>query len=490
MKVALYDERLDSLTTQAIVVPVPQGANRQLPEELQCQIPAAALESFQGKLGDVVVTYPFGGTIQRIALTGLGDGNGDRSRLECFRQAVGSAVQVLKKQQVTECSLYVGQEARTLAGEAVATALLASYQYEKHKSSKSEYPGIEQLTLVVSDKASSASLRPALSRAAALAEAVCDARDLVNAPSNELTPVALARAARTIVKQQSGLKVAILDKAALKREKFGALLAVSQGSHEEPQLITMEWAPAGAKKTVVLVGKGVTFDSGGINIKPSEGMGDMKMDMAGGAVVLATLRAVAALKVPVHVIGIVPATENMPSGTAIKPSDIITTRSGQTVEVANTDAEGRLILADALDYAGTFEPDIILDLATLTGAAVVALGHECGALIGNSPELIEAVRAAGERTGEGVWPLPLTDDYREHVKSEIADVKNLGEGRTAGTIAGAAFLEKFLPGEVEWAHIDIAGPAIKPKAGAYEPKGGTGWGVRLLVSYLESLDRA
>jgi leucyl aminopeptidase len=283
-----------------------------------------------------------------------------------------------------------------------------------------------------------------------------------------------------------GLRVTILGIKELQKEKMGGILGVSQGSAQEPRLIVIEHRPKKPKKSVVLIGKGVTFDSGGISIKPSAGMGWMKYDMCGAATVVGVMRAVADLDLPIKVVGLVPAVENMPSGTAIKPGDVITTASGKTVEVDNTDAEGRLILADALHYSARFNPDVVIDLATLTGACVVALGHEAAGIMGNSDELIETLRKLGDEVGERVWPLPLYDEYLSYLKSEWADIKNAGS-RWGGAVTAGAFLQQFVPDKVEWAHLDIAGVAYHEKEHNGFPKGASGFGVVLLTNYLENL---
>lgn len=491
MKVSMMSKSLKELVTPALIVSVPKDAERRLPAELEPYFTTAARDQFQGKLGELLTLYPTGGTIERVVLVGLGDGKGTHSGIELFRRAVGTAVKLLVSQKVTNLSLYLaGILEEPYVSEATFVSLVAPYQYAKHKSAKDESPTAPtSLTLVAPGAKTTPQLKGALERAVVLADSVRTARDLVNAPSNVMTPKRLATIAVQLAKSTPGATATVFGLPELVKRKFGALLAVSQGSHEEPQLITLEYTPAKAKKTIALVGKGVTFDTGGINLKPEKGIEGMNMDMAGGATMLATIIAAARLKLPIHLVAIIPATENMPSGTAIKPGDVVTARSGTTIEVANTDAEGRLILADGLDWAKTFKPDVIIDAATLTGAALIALGEERAALLGNDAQLLDDLARAGETTGEVVWMLPLDDDYRAHVKSDIADVKNIGKGRNAGVIAGAAFLEKFVPKGTAWAHIDLAGPAMRSEPTALGPKGGTGWGIRLLITWLQSLDR-
>jgi leucyl aminopeptidase len=490
MIVNIFTDPLSKLKASALIVPVPMGGDLILPKELTGYFSASAIAAFAGKLGETLVVFPVTGSIERIVLVGLGDGKTDVDKMEVFRRALGSAVKQLVGQQVTEVAIYLGGIFKSeYIHEAVLISLIAPYKYQEHRSGKQDLIDIASLTLVAPGEKTSLQIQQVLEDACAMADSVRVARDLVNAPSNVMTPTALAKAAKKLAESTETLSCKVLGQKLLEADGFGGILAVARGSQAEPQLITLEYQPKQAKsqKTIVLVGKGVTFDSGGINLKPERGMNEMHMDMAGGAAVLATLHLVAALKLPLHVVGIVPAVENMPSGTAIKPGDIITSKSGLTIEVANTDAEGRIVLSDALTHAATFKPDLIIDCATLTGAALVALGEERAAVIGNNQVLINDILDAGDETGELLWQLPLDDDYREHVKSETADVKNLGKRGNAGVIAGAAFIEKFIPKDTPWAHIDLAGPAMRSEAGAYQPKGGTGWGVRLLTRILKAV---
>jgi leucyl aminopeptidase len=310
------------------------------------------------------------------------------------------------------------------------------------------------------------------------------ARDLENAPGNEIYPETLAATAQQSVKKY-GYRCEVWDKKKIETMGFGGLLAVNSGSTRPPRFIILEYN-AGRKdlETVVLVGKGITFDSGGISIKPASGMAEMKMDMSGAAAVIGTLEASARLKLPVHLVGLIPTTENMPSGSSMRPGDIITHYGGKTSEVDNTDAEGRLILADALAYAEKFKPSAVIDLATLTGAVVVALGHHATGMFGNDDELMARLKEAGDKSFERVWQMPLFDEYEKQIKSDIADVKNVG-GRWAGAITAAWFLKKFI-GDYKWVHLDIAGTAILEDELPYSPKGGSGVGVRLLTEMLKN----
>jgi leucyl aminopeptidase len=310
-------------------------------------------------------------------------------------------------------------------------------------------------------------------------------RDLVNTPGNIKSPAYLAEQAKNAA-GQSNLKCKLLGQKELAKEGCGALLGVAQGSVREPQLIVLEHNGGNKDQApIALVGKGVTFDSGGISLKPGEKMDEMKMDMAGGATVIGTMLAASLLELPINLVGIVPAVENMPSGTAYRPGDILTSLSGQTIEVLNTDAEGRLILADALTYAKRYEPQLVIDLATLTGACIIALGHHATAVLGNDQKLVQDLLSAGEESGERLWQLPLWEDYDKLIKSDVADVKNTG-GRAAGTITAAAFLKKFAS-DFRWAHLDIAGTAWRDQNQPYTPKGGTGVGVRMLIAFLQKM---
>jgi len=305
-------------------------------------------------------------------------------------------------------------------------------------------------------------------------------RNLQVLPGNVCTPSYLGRQAEELGRRH-GLKVTVLDLAAIRAEKMGGLLAVAQGGSEEPRFIVLEYEGAPGAP-IVLVGKGVTFDTGGISIKPADKMEDMKYDMSGAAAVLGTFEMLGRLKPKVRVIGLVPATENMPSGTAVKPGDVISTHFGKTIEIINTDAEGRLILVDALSYARRFAPACVVDAATLTGAMIVALGHSASGLMGTDDGLIEELRRAGDRAGERAWPMPLWDEYRDLIKSEIADVKNSG-GRPAGGISAGWFLREFVNG-YPWAHLDIAGTAYSEREDATRVKGPTGVCMRLFAEFV------
>ncbi len=331
-----------------------------------------------------------------------------------------------------------------------------------------------------------AALREGVRQGEAYAEGCLLARCLVNQPPNKLTPAKLAEAARKVA-ASAGCTCTVLGPRELAQKRMGGILGVGQGSQHPPRLIVLESRRAErGVPTVALVGKGVTFDSGGISLKPAAKMEQMKSDMAGAAAVLGAVLTLARLATPVRLVAVIPSAENMPGGRAIRPSDVLTLASGTTVEVMNTDAEGRLILADALHVACRRKPDFVIDIATLTGSCVVALGQEFAGLIGTSGRLIEVLEQAGGETFERVWPLPLVAAHREELKSTVADLKNVG-GRDGGALTAAAFLATFVPDDLEWAHLDIAGTAWTEKAGPLGPKGGTGFGARLLARAVEIL---
>ncbi len=362
--------------------------------------------------------------------------------------------------------------------------VLADYAFDRYKSRKREVaPRAGQAVVLPPPGVSARALSGAAREAEAIASAVTWARDVGNTPGNDLGPLELAREARALAAER-GFRLRVLGRKEIESEKMGGLLGVNAGSARPPVFLVAEHAPAKSRGTAVLVGKGITFDTGGISLKPAASMGEMKYDMMGAATALACLAAAKALKLPVRVVVLAPVTENMPGGSATRPGDILRMRNGKTVEVDNTDAEGRLILADALSYAEKFRPDVLIDYATLTGAVLIALGHECAGLMTPEDDLADELIAAGEATGERVWRLPVWEDYRENIKSEWADMKNTG-GRTAGTINAAVFLKEFVPKGARWAHLDVAGVAHFEKAQGGWPAGATGFGVALTMEFLK-----
>jgi len=359
---------------------------------------------------------------------------------------------------------------------------LADYTFDRYKSKRDSRPSSAE-AIVLAGGALARALARDIRDADAIARAVAWARDLGNMPGNDLGPLELAREAKAFA-GRTGFKLTVLDRAAIAREKMGGLLGVNAGSARPPVFLVGEYAPRDARATVVLVGKGITFDSGGISLKPAASMGEMKYDMMGAATVVACLGAATSLGLPVRVVALAPVTENMPGGSATRPGDILRMRNGKTVEVDNTDAEGRLILGDALSYSEKFRPDVVLDFATLTGAVLIALGHECGGLMTPEDGLSDELVAAGEVVGERLWRLPLWDEYRENLKSEWADMKNTA-GRTAGTVHAGIFLKEFVPAGVPWAHVDVAGVAHFEKEQSGWPAGASGFGVALVMEFLK-----
>jgi len=443
---------------------------------------------FTGKLNEAVY-FPAGGTVaaSRIVLTGLGkreEYNSDRAR-----QAVGKACTFCRDRSLRDVTVWADVFVNSavvfeeLAVAIVEGAILSLYKFAKYKTEPEEQnKQISRLRVLTEDEKRVGPLRKAVGYAELTSGAANRARDLTNAPSNEVTPAALAGYARKLARRP-GMKCRVMGPEELKRRKMNGILGVGKGSTNTPRFIIVEYAPREASAApIVIVGKGITFDSGGISIKPSEKMDEMKGDMAGAAVVLCTLDAISQLKLPLRVVGLVPAAENLPSGTALKPGDILRMASGKTVEILSTDAEGRLLLADALHYAGSYKPQAVIDIATLTGACVIALGEHASGLLGNDRALIERIKRAAEQTWERVWELPLWDDYAEPLKSEVADTTNTG-GKPGQTIVAAKFLQKFVA-NYPWAHLDVAGTSWVEKEKPYVPKGATGFGVRLLTRLL------
>ncbi len=363
---------------------------------------------------------------------------------------------------------------------------LADYTFDHFRSRKNEFDKIDGLHVIPLIGETEEELEDRLNRVRVLRSSVWMARDLGNRPANDLTPEALASAARDMCEEVPGLRVTVLGKKELAKEKMGGILAVSQGSEEEPRLLVIEHRPKKPKKAVALVGKGITFDSGGLSLKRAKGMAWMKYDMCGAATVMGALRAVAELELPIKVVGLIPTAENMPSGAAVRPGDIITMSNGKTVEIDNTDAEGRLLLADALHYAARYHPDIIIDFATLTGACMVALGYEAAGIMGNDEDLLKILSKLGEEVGERVWPLPLYPEYLSYLKSEWADLKNSGD-RWGSVATAGVFLKQFVPDKISWAHVDIAGMGHFEREHNGFPKGASGFGVVLTTAFLEHL---
>jgi leucyl aminopeptidase len=445
---------------------------------------------FSGKKAELLpILAPANLALNRIVLVGQGPPEKATSRV--FEELGGALCVHLNSAGETEATIAcdVTEETPINADEA-ATALalgveLRSYRFDRYKTKEKpeKKPSLVEIT-IATDRADAA--QRAYHEIGKTVEAIYFTRDLVSEPGNVIYPETLAAQARTL--EQLGVEVEVLDEAAMRELGMGALLGVAQGSARPPRLVVMQWRgagkAAGESAPLAFIGKGVTFDTGGISIKPAAGMGDMKWDMAGSAVVIGLIHLLAARHARINAVGVVGLVENMPSGTAQRPGDIVTSMSGQTIEVLNTDAEGRLVLADALWYCQhRFKPRLIIDLATLTGAIVVALGHHHAGLFTNDEELATRLIDSGKAVGEEVWRLPLAEAYDRDIDSDAADVKNIASGRAAGSIVAAQFLQRFVD-KVPWAHLDIAGMAWSSKDAPTVPKGATAFGVRLLDRFI------
>jgi leucyl aminopeptidase len=485
MKFAFHEASARVPETALLALFATEGTKPEIPKGVQ--VPAHALEEFKGEFREVRLADALSGPAKRVLLVGLGKKEGlDPERL---RRAAAVAVQRAEAAGAASATLLVDKEVqRHLGGERTGIAfaegaILGAYRFEQRKSKPK--PEKLQSTVITGP---GAALRTGVKKGQILAEANAFVRDLQNQPANLLTPRDLADAAKSLAKGRR-IECKILTEKTMQSLGMELLLGVAQGSREKPRLVHLVYRPRKrARGKVALVGKGLTFDSGGISIKPSAKMDEMRFDMSGAAAVLGVFHALARIDVPWEVHGIAPCTENMPGGAATKPGDIHKAMNGTTVEVLNTDAEGRLVLADALCYAVTkVKPDTIVDLATLTGAVVTALGHEISGLFATTEKLRDSLVAAGEETGERLWPLPLLDHHKEQMKGLYADLRNISGGDMgAGSSAGAAFLAPFV-GDTEWAHLDIAGTAWGGSARDWVggPMG-SGVGTRMLVRWLET----
>jgi leucyl aminopeptidase len=429
---------------------------------------------FSGKKDEIFESYipQVGGLVGFIFL-----GLGKETVSDNARRAGGNLAGIIAKKNLSGVRILQLSLPGENIGPFIEGMILGGYTFDRFKTEKSP----ERLVRVVFDESSEGS-KDKVERAMAIAEASCFARDLVNAPGNYLYPVELANQAKSLARKY-GIACKVFGPKEITGMKMGAMMGVAKGSEQPPQFI--HWTYNGGRpgeKPIVLVGKGVTFDSGGISIKPSEGMQEMKNDMTGAAVVTAIMMVLGRTRPKINVVGIAPCVENLPSGKAYRPGDILTACDGQTIEVISTDAEGRLILADALCYAEKLKPKVIIDIATLTGAVIVGLGNHAAGILGTDDHVLDLLYKAGQKTGEKTWQLPLWDEYKEQIKSDVADMKNSG-GRAGGTITAACFLAKFVK-ETPWAHIDIAGMDNQDKGHPYQPKGGTGFGVRLFAEYI------
>jgi leucyl aminopeptidase len=484
----------------ALVLERYAGADRLGPEAqrvdlaLEGQLTRALRDQrFEGRLAEIADVHTGGRlSAKRVLVVGLGP------RAECtaerLRRAAAAAARRARDLGAASLAITVlgtGAPGLGLAARAQAAGegvLLGLYRFDRYKEKRAGDRLVTALTLLVAPGRDRAPARQGLRRAVLSAEATCFARDLINEPANAVTAVALAEAARTIARE-AGLRLRVLDRAACERMGMGAFLGVNRGSTEPPRFIHLAYVPRGAaRRRIALVGKGITFDSGGLDLKTAEGMERMKGDMSGAAAVLGVMKVLSRLRATVEVHGLIAATDNMPSGSATKPGDVLRAMNGKTIEVNNTDAEGRLTLADAIAYARKeVKPHEIVDIATLTGACAIALGGLCAGAMSNSPALQARVLAAAERAGERLWPLPLIDEYREGLKSEVADMRNTGP-RPGGAITAALFIGEFA-GDTPWVHLDIAGAAFADKDLPYASKGGVGFGARTLLELVLAAGR-
>ncbi len=477
IKTTIKSEKLFQHKTPCLVLFCPEGKKpagelKKIDQALNGPVASAFKEKrFEGKPNQTLLLNARGAMeAENVLLVGIGKPR--EVTEENLRQAAGTAANLAESSQFKKLTFYLPQgelekgltkNKKQSSGEparAVAEgSYLALYHFDSYKSvEKGEEPNrIEEIVLLSNSRPALAKIKQASERAAKVADGVYQTRDLISEPSNTATPSYLADTAKKIARKHN-ITCKILDEKEMQKLGMGSLLGVAKGSHQPPRFIILEYK-GGKKKDapIAIVGKAVTFDTGGISLKPSANMDEMKMDMSGGAVTIGTLQAVAALKLKINVVGLIPSTENMPGGSAIKPGDILTAMSGKTIEVLNTDAEGRLILADALSYAARFKPRAVIDLATLTGAVIMALGNFAAGVLGTDEGLIDNLKASGTLTGEKLWQLPLWDEHDKATKSDIADLKNIASpGVGAGTTMGAAFLKPFA-GDQPWAHLDIAG---------------------------------
>lgn len=450
-----------------------------------------AMRDFKGKLNDTALIYPAKSeSIKRILCVGIG--SEDKLSSDDYRNLGKLISEKQEKLSVRRIHIMLAnmQNCREDLIRCFSEGVLyQTYSFDEYKTEKKTKKRQARFIFLCNKVEYTPRFRQILLETEAVMRGVQITRDLANQPANHLTPTLLKKYIVNHFKSYKDLDVKILDKKELVKQKFGALLAVSKGSVEEPALIIVHYHPARkTSKKIALVGKGVTFDSGGISIKPAANMEEMKYDMSGAAAVMGIMETVASLKPKYEVIAAIPAVENMPGGKAVKPGDVITAFNGKTIEVINTDAEGRLILADALAYVQKiYQPKFIIDFATLTGACVVALGDKNAGLFSNSEKLVNLLEDAGRQSGDAVWPMPMDDIYNKDIESEVADLKNVGE-RWAGAITAAKFLEAFVDKQA-WAHIDIAGTAYNVKHKDYLGKGATGFGVRLIGRSLKAFDK-
>lgn len=490
MKITVRTSALETIKGPLLVVATPE-TNGRLPRSIRGldrthggligrMIRAGG---YEGKLGDSIMGFPTSGP-KRLLLVGAGPADGVVRH--SVRRAAAVAARKALDAKVTRLSLCVPSEASgglsgKILGQSIAEGLAqGAWTFDEFKDESETVGPVEAATVI----ALSADARRELEVGCGIGQAIGGgqgvARRLQALPGNVCTPTFLGETAEKLGREY-GFKVTVYDEARIRRMRMGALLSVASGSSEEPRLIVLEYR-GGKGPPVCLVGKGVTFDTGGISIKPSLNMEEMKFDMSGAAAVMGTFEVLGRLRPQCNVVGIIPSVENMPSASAVRPGDIVKSHSGKTIEIINTDAEGRLILSDALSFARRFKPSCVIDIATLTGAVIVALGHDATGLMGNDDDLVAEVQSAGEVADERCWPLPMWDEYRSALDSDYADIKNLGD-RAASSIAAGWFLREFV-GDLPWAHLDIAGTAYRNSDRAHMAKGPTGVGVRLFTQFI------
>ncbi|MGH9901170.1 MAG: leucyl aminopeptidase [Pyrinomonadaceae bacterium] len=503
MEIQTGTGRLGEADVQALAVAVfkdekaDEGVLRELDEATGGVIKSVIeAEELKGKEGETVYVHVAGAEskvkAKRLLLVGAGER--DAYKLGQVAQMAGAAVRYLRARSVKTVGLVpragADVDAERAAAAAVEGAIMGLFELDKYRTIEKEERTIERL-VVLAEGADASAVERGAARGRVIGESVNFTREMANEPGAYMTPTIMAERAQQIA-NEFGLEIDVLDRERIEAEGMGSFLSVARGSEEPPKLMVLKYTPeggAGGKdgELLALVGKGITFDTGGISLKPGENMELMKYDMTGGATVLGVMRAVAQLKPPIPVLGVVPSTENMPSGKATKPGDVVRAMSGKTIEVINTDAEGRLILADGIAYAKKLGATRVIDMATLTGAVSIALGDVNTGILGTDQELIDEFIEAGREVGEKFWQLPLDKEYSKQIKSEIADIKNVG-GRKAGTITAAAFLKEFADG-VSWAHLDIAGTAWGDEVKPFRSKGPTGVAVRTLLNFIERAAR-
>ncbi len=477
MKIHIKDEKETAFAADALILPIPEERGIRLYSEIDKALgglmkKAVSSKEFIGRHNEVCLLHTQGKiSPERVLLVGLGKKK--EITRERLRQAGGKACSYLRRLNMHRIALSARSimSLKLMPADFIEGGLLSLYRFERYK--KGENRGdIKEITIL-----SNEDLKKGIKLATAAAAATHLARDLVNTPSNDMTPSMLLKHARSL----KNTSVKVINRKEAERLGLGAYLSIARGSAEPPRFIVITY---GKKKAspIVLIGKSITFDSGGISLKPGHGMEKMKYDMAGGAAVLGVMKALSDLKLPLQIIAILPATENLPGGHASKPGDVVRTIGGKTIEIISTDAEGRLALADAIGYAKKFRPSAIIDIATLTGACSIALGNEASAMMGNDDKLMKKIRKASEETSEKVWQMPLFDEYKDYIKSDIADLKN-SAGRSGSLVTSGYFLKEFA-GDLPWVHLDIAGTAWTDKGLPYIPRGATGVGVRLLLNFL------